>query len=105
MSDIKTVFTRTNKPSKAGLKGQALVILQVLDANKDRGFTIVELTNAVGANLVTRQDPERVVAYYLCIFKKQGIVSITRPEPQVATPAEQTTEPETSVEPAATEAA
>jgi hypothetical protein len=74
----KTVFTRTEREAKP-LRGQAAVVLEAVEARTDGG-TIEQLAKDVSETLVTRQDPERVVAYYLCIFKKQGIVRVTRPE-------------------------
>jgi hypothetical protein len=80
MADTKSVFTRTNRAPKKEVRGQAEVILNHLNANKDSGMTIEQAAKAIGAEaLRTRQDPERVVAYYFCIFKKQGLVTVTRP--------------------------
>jgi hypothetical protein len=83
MSDIKTQFTRTKRAPKVALRGQAAVILDHLDANKETAFTIESLTASCKDKIVTRQDPERVVAYYLSIFKKRGLVLATRPEPVI----------------------
>ena len=83
MADQKTQFTRTSRNPKNELRGQAAVILNHLSENKDKSFTIESLTEATKSNIVTRQDPERVVAYYLSIFKKKGLVLATRPEPEV----------------------
>lgn len=80
MADTKSVFTRTDRAPKKEVRGQAEVILNFLTANKDRGYTIEAAAKEIGAEaLKTRQDPERVVAYYFCIFKKQGLVNVTRP--------------------------
>ena len=83
MSDMKTTFTRTTRKNAKEIRGQAAVILKHLDSNPETSFTIESLTNAVKANIVTRQDPERVVAYYLSIFKKRGLVKAERPDPVV----------------------
>jgi hypothetical protein len=83
MADQKTVFQRTSRQPKNELRGQAAVILNHLSENKDKAFTIESLTDATKSNIVTRQDPERVVAYYLSIFKKRGLVVATRPEPVI----------------------
>lgn len=92
----KTVFVRTERESKA-LRGQAAVVLEAVEARKDGG-TIEQLGKDVVDSLVTRQDPERVVAYYLCIFKKQGIVRAVRPDEQPAQPAQPETESDTENE-------
>jgi hypothetical protein len=78
MADTKTLFTRTSKEARA-LKGQAAIVLEALEA-ANQPMTIESLAKVIGAEaLRTRQDPERVVAYYLCIFKKEGVVTATRP--------------------------
>lgn len=89
----KTVFTRTEREAKP-LRGQAAVVLEAVEARTDGG-TIEQLAKDVSETLVTRQDPERVVAYYLCIFKKQGIVRATRPEDVPASEPESENAPET----------
>jgi len=91
----KTVFVRTEKAPKQELRGQAAVVLEAIEAREDGG-TIEQLGHDVTGTLVTRQDPERVVAYYLCIFKKQGLVRATKPEVEVETVTE--TEVETEIE-------
>lgn len=96
MADQKTQFTRTSRQPKAELRGQAAVILNHLSENKDKSFTIESLTEATKSNIVTRQDPERVVAYYLSIFKKRGLVIAQRPEPVVEP--EETTDEESTDE-------
>lgn len=88
----KTVFTRTEREAKP-LRGQAAVVLEAVEA-REQGGTIEQLAKDVSETLVTRQDPERVVAYYLCIFKKQGIVRATRPEDVIEVEPEGETENE-----------
>lgn len=78
MAENKTVFIRSEKEASA-LKGQAAVVLGALESMTDQKGTIEAVTKVATGNLTTRQDPERVVAYYLCIFKKQGIVTAERP--------------------------
>jgi hypothetical protein len=99
MADQKTQFTRTDRQPKNAPKGQAGIILRVLDENKALPFTITGLTEYTvqQPDFVTRQDPERVVAYYLCIFKKQGLVTAGRP----VVVADEPTASESSDEPAA----
>jgi hypothetical protein len=89
MADTKSVFTRTNRAPKKEVRGQAETILAHLDSV---GFTTIEAAaKNIGAEaLRTRQDPERVVAYYFCIFKKQGLVTVSRPV--VEEPAAETVE-------------
>lgn len=79
-----TKFTRTAKAAKES-KGQAALVLAALST--ETGKTIPEITAAiVEAGLKTVQAPERIAAYYLTIFKKQGIVTASVEE----TPADDT---------------
>jgi hypothetical protein len=83
MADTKTQFTRTEKEARA-LKGQAAVILDTVES-MNKPVTIEEVAKAIGAEgLRTRQDPDRVVAYYFCIFKKEGVLKAERPVAPVA---------------------
>jgi hypothetical protein len=74
--EAKTLFSKTDKTPKA-MRGQAALVYEALT---NEGQTVGAITETiVGAGLVTRQDPERIAAYYLCIFKKQGLVNAVRP--------------------------
>lgn len=76
----KTIFVRTDRELKKPVKGQAAVVLEAIEARGTEGGTLEQLGKDVTSTLVTRQDPERVVAYYACIFKKQGVVRAIRPD-------------------------
>lgn len=76
----KTLFSKTDKTPKA-MRGQAALVYEALSAD---GQTVEQITEKILANLVTRQDPMRISAYYLCVFKKQGLVTAVRPTPPVA---------------------
>ena len=72
----KSVFVRTEKKNDKAIKGQAALVLEALD-NAEGGQTVEQLTATIqGLGLVTRQAPERITSYYLCIFKKQGLVRV-----------------------------
>ncbi len=74
----KTLFVRTERASKE-LKGQAALVLESLDSRTEPA-TVAQITEDIkNLGLVTRQDPERIAAYYLCIFKKQGLVRTVEP--------------------------
>ena len=74
-------FVRTERQAKE-LKGQAALVLEALD-NADGPATVEQLTATIkDLGLVTRQAPERITSYYLCIFKKQGVVRVVEPEPE-----------------------
>jgi hypothetical protein len=76
MANNKTVFVRTEREPKNALRGQAALVLEAIAARPEGG-SIETIAKDVTPTLVTRQDPERVVAYYACIFKKQGLVRAT----------------------------
>jgi hypothetical protein len=74
-------FVRTAKEMAKEPRGQAALVLEAL-ATAPGPQTIAEITESIKDNLVTRQDPERVVAYYITMFKKSGIVATAKdPEP------------------------
>jgi hypothetical protein len=69
------------KTPKEGMKGQGRLVYDEL-AKQCGPVTVGELTKSVVATgqLTTRQDAERVVGFYLSQFKRDGIVSVTKPE-------------------------
>lgn len=88
----KTIFVRTEREAKP-LRGQAALVLEAIEARPEGG-SIEQIAKDISETLVTRQDPERVVAYYACIFKKQGVVRAVRPEDVPAAEPEGATENE-----------
>lgn len=72
-------FVRTERAPKKEIRGQAALVLTALDNANGVPKTIDELTADIGDVMVTRQEPSRVTAYYITMFKKQGLV-ITAPE-------------------------
>ena len=69
----KTVFERTEREAKP-MKGQAALVLEAIETATEPQ-TVEQLTaTIVDLGLVTRQLPERITSYYLCIFKKMGLV-------------------------------
>lgn len=72
------LYALTGKQPKAALRGQAAVVFETL-GTLDVPMLATEITEAVlnTGRLVTRQDPLRVVLYYLIIFKNRGIVAAT----------------------------
>lgn len=74
---IANGFARTKKTMGRALKGQAALVLEALDARDGVPATVEALTkDIVDMGLVTRQAPDRITSYYLCIFKKQGLVRL-----------------------------
>ncbi len=69
-------YLRTNKEAK-DMKGQGRVILDHLNATTTPQ-TVSEVTAAVKGGISTKQDPERVVGYYLTRFKKDGLVNVVK---------------------------
>lgn len=92
-----STYKRTEKQNEKNLRGQAELVMAALEAHPE-GATLEQLTETVVAGgLVTRQDPSRIVSYYLSIFRKQGLVLTVKPV--VAAPAT----PVASTEPIADE--
>lgn len=71
-------------PEDKVFKGQAKVIMDHLAKNPNS--TVAEMTKAIGSFEGSRQEPDRVIAFYMTTFKKKGLVKVT----EVAT-AEDTT--------------
>lgn len=76
-------FVRTEKTPKKEIRGQAALVLTALDNANGVAKTIDEITADIGDVMVTRQEPSRVTAYYITMFKKQGLV-VTAPDVKVA---------------------
>lgn len=69
-------YTLTGKGlNEAKTKGQQALIVEDLRANP--GSTIEQIAARIKANLTTRQDPARVVAFYMSTYKKKGLVIVT----------------------------
>ncbi len=56
------------------VSGQCLIVLNGIRAEPDVLRTGKQWTEVIGGNLATRQDPYRVVLYYLLILKSKGCV-------------------------------
>ncbi len=65
----------TGKAPKKAFTGQAEVIFKEMTENKDLSLTGTEWTARLNGKFATRQDPYRVVLYYLIIFRKNGLVN------------------------------
>lgn len=76
-------YLRTNKEAKEG-KGQGRLVLDVLNATT-KPLTVEDIANQIKGGLQTRQDPQRVVGYYMSKFKREGIVNAIEPEKTTAT--------------------
>ena len=74
-----STYKRTEKQNDKNLRGQAELVMAAIEAHPE-GATLEQLTSSVvEAGLVTRQDPSRIVSYYLSIFRKQGLVLTVKP--------------------------
>lgn len=70
----QTVWIRTDKAASDKTRGQAVLVLNAITEHPE-GITAEDITTDIVANgLVTRQEPSRITAYYLSMFKKQGLV-------------------------------
>ena len=56
------------------LSGQALIVFNGMRANASAMKTGHEWTELIGNQLATRQDPYRVVLYYILILKGRGVI-------------------------------
>jgi hypothetical protein len=65
-------------PEDKKFGGQAALILDSLRKNHPQ--TVKSVAGDIKAKLQTRQDPERVVAFYMSTWKKKGIVTATEVE-------------------------
>jgi hypothetical protein len=68
----KFTFNAAKLPEGHVFRGQAKVIVNHLSANP--GQTVKEMTAAIGSFEGSRQDPERVVGFYMTVWKKKGWV-------------------------------
>ncbi len=67
--------------SKFDGKGQARLVFEILAA-KSEPVSVKTIAAELEANpaFKTRQTSERIAAYYVCVFKKAGIVSAAAAE-------------------------
>lgn len=76
-------------------KGQAALIVKALQDKSPQ--TVAELAEVIAKDLVTRQDPLRVVSFYISTWKKRGLIKAVDGEPEPTTePNAETDEPITS---------
>jgi len=66
-------YVRTTKEAKE-MKGQGRIVLDYLNSTTTPK-TVTEVTEAVKGGISTKQDPERVVGFYLTKFKRDGLVN------------------------------
>lgn len=86
-------FTLTELGTKSPerfTKGQPALIYDALLSSAEP-ISTQDIVNYVGGHLKTRQDPTRVVGFYMSVWKKKGLVSavdITEAKPAVPTATE-----------------
>ncbi len=71
-------YVRTNKVAKE-MKGQGRIVLDYLNSTTEPK-TVAEVTEAVKGAIQTKQGAERVVAFYLTRFKRDGLVNVAGKE-------------------------
>jgi len=69
-------YVRTTKEAKE-MKGQGRIVLDYLNSTTEPK-TVTEVTEAVKGGITTKQDPERVVGFYLTKFKRDGLVNAVK---------------------------
>jgi len=65
-----------NIPADQKFRGQAELILNALKAGTEP-MTTKAIADVIVSKLTTRQDPERVVAFYMSVWKKKGWVKVS----------------------------
>ena len=72
--------------SKTDAKGQARLVFDIL-ASKTEPISVATIAAELEANpaFKTRQTSVRIAAYYVCVFKKAGIVTASKSEVELAT--------------------
>lgn len=70
--------------SKFEGKGQAKLVFDILEANT-APVAVKDIASALEANpaFKTRQTSTRIASYYICVFKKAGIVVASQPVVEV----------------------
>lgn len=68
------VYVRTEKAPKGEMRGQGKVVLDALNAMKEAN--VAQLTEACKGKFETKQDPARVVGFYLSKFKRDGLAIV-----------------------------
>lgn len=83
-----------NIPEEQKFRGQASLVIEVLLDRKPEPTTVAEIVKRIEDRLQTRQDPTRVVSFYMSVWKKRGWVSaVDVDSTDEAAAADQTEEP------------
>ena len=78
-------YVRTNKEAKADMRGQGKIVLDAINA-AGGPVNIASLVAKIGKFEGSRQDPERVVGFYLSKFKREGYINVVdQPKNEPAT--------------------
>ena len=78
---IVRMFTLTPK-AKGDYKGQQKLIIDAMTAAK-RPLSTPQIAEEIAGSLQTRQDPQRVVAFYMSVWKKKGMVAVSEVDAEV----------------------
>ena len=65
-------YWKGNIPAEQRFTGQAALIMEVLPTEQDKAMTAPSIASAIKDRLVTRQGPDRVVAFYMSSWLKRG---------------------------------
>jgi repressor of nif and glnA expression len=76
-------YTLTGEAAKQKFGVQAALITSAMSETEP--LTTSQITAKIKDRLITRQDPERVVAFYMTTWKKKGIVQLHEVTEQVVT--------------------
>jgi hypothetical protein len=67
--------------SSVPLNNQSILVAEVLLRHQDTGCTTAAIAEEIKDVLRSRQTPERVVAFYICSWKKRGYLEALVPVP------------------------
>lgn len=91
-------YTLGKLPEDQKFRGQAALIVDFLRAAPEPQ-TVAQQVTAIEKDLTTRQDPTRVVSFYMSVWKKKGWVKVSEVETtEAAAAADTSAEPQNDAE-------
>lgn len=94
---IARAYSLGKIPEDQKFRGQAKLIIDVMSEDVAKAKTTPVIAAEIKDRLTTRQDPERVVAFYMSVWKKKGWVKVnevTVDQPQAAAASEAESAPQ-----------
>ncbi len=75
MPSVRTFVLTEKLPKDQKFRGQARLIIEAMQ-KAAKPLTAKQTADAIVKELETRQDPERVVNFYMSVWKKKGWVKV-----------------------------